>query len=75
MTSPNKFSRNESENLAFYSICKFTPVIQCEGLARDLLHSAIFLVSGQLAIKFCTFCALHLTKNIVLINMKLSSTI
>ena len=74
MTSPTKFFRNESENLSSEIICKFTPLIQCGASSRDLLHSAMFSVLGELAIKFCSFYALNLTKNIVLTNMKLSST-
>ena len=71
---PAKFSRNESENLASLIICKFIPLIQCGASTRDLLHSAMFLLLEQLAIKFCGFYALNLTKNIILIYVKLSST-
>ena len=74
MTSPNKFSRNESENLASQFICKFIPVIQCGASTCDLLLSAMFSVLEQLAIKCCSFYVLNLTKNIVLINIKSSST-
>ena len=74
MTSPNKFSRNESENLASQIICKFISVIQCGASTRDLLYSAMFSVLKQSAIKLCSFYVLNLTKNTVLINIKLSST-
>ena len=74
MTSPTKFSRNESENLASQIIRKFIPVVQFGASTHDLLHFAMLLVLEQLAIKFCSFYALNLTKSIVLINIKLSAT-
>ena len=74
MTSPTKFSRNESENLASCIVSKFISVTQCGTSTHDLLHSAMFSVLEQLAIKFYCFYALNLTKNIALINMKLSLT-
>ena len=73
--SLTKFFRNESENLASWEItCKFIPVIQCKVSTHDLLHSAMLSVLEKLAIAFCSFYALNLTKNIVLIYMKLSWT-
>ena len=63
MTFPTKFFRNESKNLASNFICKFITVVQCGAFTCDLLHSAMFSVLEQLAIKFCSFYALNLTKN------------
>ena len=76
MTSPTKFFHNESEKFASYFICKFIPIIQFRASTCDLLHSAMFSALEQLAIAFYRFypLSLNLTKNIVLINMKLSST-
>ena len=66
-----KFSRYESENLAFYIICKFIPVIQCRASTRDLLHSAMLFGIGTVSDQILQF----LTNHYLLINMKLSSTI